>query len=181
MHDYEGIVIDNGSGMIKAGFAGEDAPKSIFPTLVGRTRNKEEKISIGEEAQRKRGILRLGYPIEKGLIKDWEGMEEIWEDIFKNELKVSQEEIPLLMTEVAYNSKSNRMKITQLMFERFGINKFHLANTLLLSIYAAGRDSGIVVESGESCCTIAPIYQSHVLRYAVNKKYFLFLLIFFFL
>ena len=51
------IVIDNGSGMCKAGFAGDDAPKSVFPNVIGRPRWPFETIQkefyIGEEAKAK--------------------------------------------------------------------------------------------------------------------------------
>eukprot|EP01084_Bolivina_argentea_P298164 513769_1 len=93
------LVIDNGSGMVKAGFAGDDAPKTCFASVIGRPAYRAimvgmgtKDIYIGEEAQIKRGILRLRYPIEHGIITNWDDMEKIWHHTFFNELRVSPDE-----------------------------------------------------------------------------------------
>lgn len=99
------VVIDNGSGMCKAGLSGDDAPRSSFPSLVGRPKyenimvgmNKEAY--VGEEAQAKKGVLKLSFPIEHGIVNNWDDMKKIWHHCFYNELRVAPNEHPTLLTE----------------------------------------------------------------------------------
>eukprot|EP00663_Eupelagonemidae_sp_cell21sb_P004112 gene4113-5737_t len=99
--EQQAIVCDNGSGMVKAGFAGDDAPRAVFPSIS------------------KRGILLIKYPIEHGIITNWDDMEKIWHHTFFNELRVAPEDHPVLLTEAPMNPKGNREKMTQIMFETF--------------------------------------------------------------
>mmetsp|Transcript_5573 Transcript_5573/g.9566 ORF Transcript_5573/g.9566 Transcript_5573/m.9566 type:complete len:352 (+) Transcript_5573:80-1135(+) len=172
------IVIDNGSGVIKAGFSGDPQPSVKFPSIVGKPRTDKQMIGvesksdyIGDEAQKMRGVLNLSYPIESGIVSDWENMEKVWEYCFSNELRVDPSEYKVLLTEAPLNPKANREKMTQLMFETFQVQGLYVAIQAVLSLYSNGRTTGMVCDSGDGVTHTVPVFEGFSIPHAVKKNY----------
>ena len=173
--EIKAIVIDNGSGTCKAGMAGDDAPTTIFSSIVGTPKHQgvmmntsSDSTFIGEWAQEKRGMLSLSYPIEHGIITNWCDMERIWEFTF-GELNKDPTQHPVLLTEAPLNPKSNRERMVQIMFEQFGSPKVYVAIQAVLALYSSGRTTGLVADSGDGCTHMVPIYDGYSLPHAIVR------------
>lgn len=172
------IVIDNGSGVIKAGFSGDNTPSVKFPSIVGYPRTDKQMVGveskteyIGDEAQKMRGVLNIKYPIESGIVTEWGQMEKVWDYCFSNELRVDPSEHKVMLTEAPGNPKANREKMTSLMFETFQVQGLYVAIQAVLSLYSNGRTTGLVVDSGDGVTHTVPVYEGFSIPHAVKKNF----------
>lgn len=169
------IVIDNGTGVMKAGFAGADQPKLIFPAFVGRPKHLrvmvdavEGEVFVGSRANDLRGILKLNYPSRSGIINDWKDMQNVWQYTY-NELNVTQDQHPVLLTEAPLNPRSNRAKAAEVFFENFNVPALYVQTQAILALYASGRTTGVVLDSGDGVTNAVPVFEGFVLPHAVQR------------
>ncbi|GAB2262290.1 hypothetical protein Droror1_Dr00003287 [Drosera rotundifolia] len=158
--DVQPLVCDNGTGMVKAGFAGDDAPRAVFPSIVGRPRHTgvmvgmgQKDAYVGDEAQSKR-----------------ENLASHLQRIGKVLALLKRSSIPFSScTEAPMNPKANREKMTQIMFETFNAPAMYVAIQAVLSLYASGRTTGIVLDSGDGVSHNVPIYEGYALPHAILR------------
>jgi len=163
------LVIQNGSSMCKAGFAGDDGPRAIFPSVVGRPKEAAKDSGlVGHEAMRRKDLL-LSYPIERGIVRNWNDMEIIWHHTFYNELRVDPIQYPVLLMEGPLNPKANRERMTQVMFETFNVPAMHIAIQAVLSLLGTGQSTGLVVQIGDGVSATVPIYEGTVVAHAILR------------
>jgi len=181
--ESQAIVCDNGSGMVKAGFAGDDAPRAVFPSIVGRPRRQSVMVDMAQKDAWKdayvaydeygnfnyRGILSLKYPIEHGIVTSWDDMETLWYHTFYNKLRIQPDEHSILLTETPLNPNANRDKMTQIMFETFNVPAMYVGIQAVLSLYASGRTTGIVLDAGDGVSHTVPIYEGCALPHAILR------------
>ncbi|KAL1527582.1 hypothetical protein AB1Y20_008969 [Prymnesium parvum] len=178
----DALVVDNGSSVMRAGFAGDDMPTAVFPSMIGRERKLGESATynimvgmgqkesfVGDDAQSRRGILSLSYPIERGVVTNWDDMERVWHHTFYDVLRVAPEERPLLLTEAPLNPKANRERMTRLMFETFHVPAMYIALQAVLALYATGRSTGLVLDSGDGISYTVPIYECYAMPHAIAR------------
>lgn len=171
------VVIDNGSGLIKAGFGGEDKPKCYEYSLIGKPKYSkvmagrlDSERFVGNEAQENRGLLKLRRPLEHGVVTDWNGLEELWSYVFEKGLQLKNlQDHPVLVTEAPLNPRKNREKMCELLFETFNVPAVYVSIQAVLSLYASGRTTGCVLDSGDGCSHAVPVYDGYTLPSAIRR------------
>ena len=174
--NYSSIIIDMGSGLVKVGFSGEDGPRNIFNSIVGIPKMAGLKVGmeqkeryVGDEAISNLDIMNFFPPVQRGEVVDWEKFETLMHYLLYNQIEVVPEEMSVLITETPLTSKENRAKLAEMLFEKFNVEKCHIANSSMLGLLAYGKVSGIVVDSGFNITSTVPIYEGFPLQYASMK------------
>lgn len=192
MDEQEVIVIDNGSGYLKVGFAGEDAPRAVLPTIVATssvdeskdddhvismdsTSAKKSQAFYGEEALNELNAT-ICKPVQRGELQltsaGKDAMESLWEHTFRNVLCVEQEDLPILIADsspLGQHSLPSRQWIMEVMFEKFKVKSLGIFNTAVLSLFSTGRTRGLVVETGEGLTQAVPVFEGYALPHAIFK------------
>ena len=122
---------------------------------------------IGDEASKLRSYLELSYPMENGIVRNWDDMETIWSYTF-DKLNIKPDNSKILLTEPAMNPKQNRKRVYETMFEKYDFHGAYIAIQAFLTLYAQGLMTGIVLDIGDGVTHFSPVYEgfslSHLTR-----------------
>lgn len=165
------IVCDNGTGFVKCGFAGDNFPAHIFPSIIGRPiLRAEEKIDgdvllkdimVGDDVTKARDLLETSYPITNGIVQNWDDMIHLYNYTFRERLKIDPRDHKIMLTEAANNPKRNRAKLVEAMFESFNFDGVQVSVQAVLTLYAQGLLTGVVVDSGDGVTHVVPVYEGY--------------------
>jgi centractin len=131
----------------------------------------ETDIFMGSLAEEYRGLLNIRYPMEHGIVKDWNDMEKIWQHVYsKHQLNANCEEHPVLLTEAPLNPRRNREKAAEIFFETFNVPALYISMQAVLSLYSTGRTTGVVLDSGDGVTHSVPIFEGFALPHSVIRN-----------
>ncbi|GAA55560.1 actin-related protein 2, partial [Clonorchis sinensis] len=118
-----------------------------------------QDIMIGDEASELRQLLEISYPMENGIVRNWDDMILLYDYIFgPKKMNVDPKHSKILLTEPPLNPLKNREKMVEVMFEKYGFNAVYIAIQATLTLYAQGLMTGVVVDSGDGVTHVCPVY-----------------------
>eukprot|EP00512_Aurantiochytrium_limacinum_P006605 CAMPEP_0171512420 /NCGR_PEP_ID=MMETSP0959-20130129/1576_1 /TAXON_ID=87120 /ORGANISM="Aurantiochytrium limacinum, Strain ATCCMYA-1381" /LENGTH=424 /DNA_ID=CAMNT_0012050227 /DNA_START=323 /DNA_END=1594 /DNA_ORIENTATION=- len=184
------VVIDNGTGYTKMGYAGNCEPNYIIPTLIanplsdsgtrGTVRNAEGlgdlDFYVGNEAQQHASSYQINYPIKHGIIENWDNMEKMWQRCIFKMLKCEPEEHYFLLTEPPLNTPENREYTAEVMFETFNVPGLYIAVQAILALAASWTSkkleertlTGTVIDSGDGVTHVIPVADGYVIGSSIK-------------
>ncbi|KRY08979.1 Actin-related protein 2 [Trichinella patagoniensis] len=170
---------DTSTKFVKCGYAGTNFPEHVFPSVVGRPTIRSkikvndvelQDVMIGSKCAAVRHMLDLSYPMDNGIVRNWDDMDLVWDYTFGPEcLNLQPSECKLLLTEAPLNPIKNREKMFEVMFEKFGFHSVYVAVQAVLTLYAQGLETGVVVDSGDGVTHICPVYQGFALNHLTKR------------
>jgi len=177
--ENDALVLDIGTGALKAGFCSEDAPKHLIPMVLGKPKNAGVLVGmdqkdwyIGEEAQEKAQHLILRHPVEKGRIKDSEAIEDInniLQNLMTHDMLIDPESYKFMVTETPNNPAGIREEFVTLMFEELKVPGLYMGNQAVMSLFATGRTTGTVLDAGEGVTHAVPIYEGYAIPHFITE------------
>jgi actin-related protein len=139
------------------------------PKFPGVVVGLAKETYVGDEAQAKRGILSLRYPLSNGVVTDWAGAETLWAHALTNELRVDPRERSLVLSEAPQNPREHRTRMAEIFFEKFGVRSLYIGVQAVLALYASNATTGTVLDVGDGVSHVVPVYEGFVLPHAIQR------------
>lgn len=182
MSELAPLVVDNGTGYVKCGYAGSNFPEHSFPSIIGRPILRAEErglggastaaiadVMVGDQASEHRAMLQITQPMEHGIVRNWDDMRLLWDYTFSEKLRVDPRGRRILLTEPPMNPTVNREQMCQIMFEEYGFEGVYVAIQAVLTLYAEGLQTGVVIDSGDGVTHIVPVYDGFALPHLTRR------------
>jgi len=178
------LVFDPGHFSLRVGYAGEDCPKAEIPAFVGTSPDENsEAMDTGETAKTKKKFhidttsinfpkagMDVGTYMRDGMVTDWDMFEQVMDYSYKKIIQSQSEEHPVLFSESPWNKKDRREQLCEIMFEKYNVPAFFLVKNAVLSAFANGRSTALVVDSGATHTSAIPVHDGYVLQHAIVKS-----------
>jgi len=184
------VVIDNGTGYTKMGYAGNTEPQYIIPTVIATNDSAGKKTAaaqkkgvedldffIGDEAQSYAKTYDLFYPVRHGQVDNWTHMEQYWEHCIFKYLRAEPEDHYFLLTEPPLNAPENREYTAEIMFETFNVPGLYIAVQAVLALAASWTSksvtertlTGTVIDSGDGVTHVIPVAEGYVIGSSIKS------------
>ncbi|OUM56041.1 hypothetical protein BVG19_g5699 [[Candida] boidinii] len=180
--EVNAVVLDPGSYTTKIGYAGEDCPNIVLPSYYGEyeiepeSKTSETDAAI-ETLEKKYGkvlnetMLSTPRPgnyeikpiLKENIIVDWEGAMSQYDFMF-DELRITPEEQPLLMTQSTLNTYDNKSKALEYFLEEKNFCAFYMVHQPTCVSFAHGRPNCLIVDIGHDLTTVTPIIDGICLK-----------------
>ncbi|KAF8322030.1 brg1-associated factor b [Clavulina sp. PMI_390] len=179
--EVSALVLDIGTSTVRAGYAGEDTPRSVFSTTYGYiptagaqdpitgVSSTDAQLFLGDRVSTWRASMEATNPMQDGLISDFSAIPQIISHAFVQQMKVNPPDHPVIVTEAPWNTPENRQRMAQIMFEEFKVPAFYISNNAVLSSFAAGKGTSLVIDIGKSTASVVPISDGFVLRKGISR------------
>jgi hypothetical protein len=112
-------------------------------------------------------------PVQHGIIEDFDSIKYCWHHMLSHKNMHNQKKCDILVTDSPLNHRDNKLKMAESLFDRMKdhnitIDSLNIMNSAVLSLFASGRTSGIVVESGHGMTCAVPIFEGYALPHAIK-------------
>jgi len=153
------LVVDHGSGFLKAGLALEEMNVNLIPSVIGRNRENGSVEQYGADASRRSDFLDLSYPIKNGLIEKWDDYTNLMNYAISKELKLDNVNFSFIGSKVADEKVETQLKTIEYFMEEIKVPSYISIDKEILATYGVGLTTALIVDLGEDQSTATPIIE----------------------
>eukprot|EP00029_Vermamoeba_vermiformis_P001715 TRINITY_DN11933_c0_g1_i1.p1 TRINITY_DN11933_c0_g1~~TRINITY_DN11933_c0_g1_i1.p1 ORF type:complete len:367 (-),score=32.63 TRINITY_DN11933_c0_g1_i1:2-1102(-) len=162
------IVIDSGTGYVRAGFPTSKGPRSVTPNVLGRCLDADADPSLyllGDNLLRRGQNYSREYPMEKGVVVNWDLMEKMWDEILREDIRCFPDESVFILTDSTFSPKTQRNKMAEIFFETFNSPAIKIVDQSMSGLNFLWRNTGLVIDMGYESTRVVPVYNGHAIAH----------------